>query len=266
MGWYWCNSGPRLRKQYKYCFLGDLFISDKYVRILLVSLEHFYVLCCCCFVSKLGKDGKRIGANGWYDPTDGSIHIDLHAGAKGEGTMLFTAAHELVHFIKQWSPAKFKVLANFLMQEYGKKGVKVESLVLEQIAKAKRNGRTISYDTSYEEVIADSMEMMLSDGNIVEKLAKLKAQDKSLWQKIKDFISDLAAKIRSAYEGMSPDSKEGRYVAEMKDAIEHLQELFTEGLMDASQNYQNTIGSRNMDDFEAAKTPDGESLFQYRAM
>ena len=189
------------------------------------------------FESKL-KNGKRIGANGWYDPKDGSIHIDLHAGAKGEGTMMFTLAHELTHHIRQWSPAKFKALADFLMQEYGKKGVNVDGLVREQMAKAKRGGRTISYDTAYEEVVADSMETMLADGKVMEKLAKLKVKDKSLWNKIKKFIHKLAAKIRSVYEGLAPDSVEGRYVAEMVDSIEKLQELFTEGLVDASKNYQ----------------------------
>lgn len=190
------------------------------------------------FESPVDEKGRHIGANGWYDPKDGSIHIDLYAGANGESTMLFTVAHELTHFIKQWSPAKFKTLANFLMKEYGKKGVSIESLVQAQIAKAKRNGRSISYDTAYEEVIADSMETMLSDGNVVEKLARLKKQDKSLWQRIKDFITDLAAKIRNVYDGLPPDSVEGRYVADMKDSIERIQELFTEGLVDASVNYQ----------------------------
>ena len=189
------------------------------------------------FESEVGANGKRIGANGWYDPKDNSIHIDLHAGAKGEGTMLFTLAHELTHHIRKWSPAKFKTLADFLMQEYGKKGVNVDGLVREQMAKAQRNGRSISYDTAYEEVVADSMETMLSDGNVMEKLAKLKAKDQSLWQKIKDFINELAVKIRSVYEGLTPDSVEGRYVAEMVDSIERLQDLFAEALVDASDNY-----------------------------
>ncbi len=212
------------------------------------------------FESKLDEKGRRVGANGWYDPKDGSIHIDLHAGINGDGTMLFTAAHELTHFIRQWSPAKFKILADFLIQEYGKKGVSVDALVREQMAKAKRNGRTISYDTAYEEVIADSMEAMLSDGKVMEKLAKLKAQDKSLWKKIKDFINELAAKIRAVYEGLSPDSVEGRYVAEMVDSIEKLQELFTEGLVNASENYQmvekNTTEDGGVDREAAVKRSD----------
>lgn len=189
------------------------------------------------FKSKEGEDGRRVGDNGWYDPTDNSIHIDLHAGEQGNDTMLFTASHELVHFIREWSPAKFKVLADFLFEEYGKKDISVDTLIKEQIEKAKEAGRDITYDTAYEEVVADSCETMLSDGKAVEKLEKLKTKDKELWKKIKAFISELAAKIRAVYEGLSPDSKEGRYVAQMKDTAQRLQELFVEALDDASNNY-----------------------------
>ena len=205
------------------------------------------------FESQVDENGKHIGANGWYDPKDSSIHIDLHAGANGEGTMLFTAAHEMTHYIKQWSPEKFKTMSDFLMTEYGEKGVSIEELVQNQIAKAERNGRTISYDKAFEEVIADSMETMLSDGKVVEKLAKLKQQDKGLWQKMKDFISQLAVKIREAYEGVTPDSQEGRLVAEMKDSVEKLQELFTEGLVEASENQQTSEGQKNTAEDGSAK-------------
>ena len=195
------------------------------------------------FESEVDAAGNRVGDNGWYDPKDGSIHIDLYAGANGQGTMLFTLAHELTHFIKQWSPAKFKVLANFLMKEYGKQGVSVDALVQAQIQKAADDGRTIDYDTAYEEVVADSMETMLADGQVVDKLAKLKQQDQTLWQKIKDFISELVAKIRKVYAGLQADSVEGRYVAEMKDAIEQIQEMFTDAVADAGTNFQAAMES-----------------------
>ncbi|MBO5953518.1 MAG: hypothetical protein J6Q53_05310 [Oscillospiraceae bacterium] len=63
------------------------------------------------------KDGKRlyVDENGTEKPapngryTNGrDIYIDLNAGTGGRGTMLYTVAHELTHYIRQWSPAKFK--------------------------------------------------------------------------------------------------------------------------------------------------------------
>jgi len=59
------------------------------------------------------------------------------------------------------------------MEQYGKQGQSVDELVQVQIRKAKSNGRTIDYDTAYEEVIADSMESMLTDGKVIEKLQQL---------------------------------------------------------------------------------------------
>ena len=208
-------------------------------------------------------NGRRQGANGWIDSK--GIHIDTFAGQNGEATMIFTAAHELAHFIKKWSPAKFDILADFLMEEYGKKGVSVDELVRAQQEKARRNGREISYDVAFEEVVADSMETMLSDGKVMEKLAKLKAKDQTLWEKIKSYIADLVKKIKEVYAGLKPNSAEGQYVAEMVDSIERLQELFTEGLIEASENFQ-TIGSIDFENFTEAKNTEGEQLFQYRAM
>lgn len=185
--------------------------------------------------------GKRRGANGWYDPKDSSIHIDIYAGQNGEGTILFTASHELTHFIRQWSPAKFKTLANFVLKQYGDNGVSVSELIAKQISKAAENGRTIDSDTAYEEVVADSMESMLADPDFMERIAELKKQDRSLVEKIHDFLKDFASKIRAAYEGLNPDSEEGRIVSEMADSIETIRDMFAEALVDAGENYSSSL-------------------------
>lgn len=190
------------------------------------------------FESKTDSKGVGTGKNGWFDPRDNSIHIDLHAGSQGADTMLFTAAHELTHFVKKWSPEKFRTLSDFLMGEYGRADVDVETLVQGQIQLAAKNNRKLSYDEAFEEVIADSMETLLADGDVVAKLEKLKTKDRSLWEHIRDFVMDLAGKIRKVYEGLTADSPEGRHVAEMVGAMDRLKELFTEGLSDAGTNYQ----------------------------
>ena len=217
------------------------------------------------FESETDAKGKRIGKNGWYDPKTGDIYIDLYAGQNGESTMLFTASHELTHFIRDWSPAKFKVFADFLFEQYGEKGVSVSDLVRKQIEKAKKRGRTISYDVAYGEVVADACEMMLTDSNAIEVLAKLKAKDKSLWQKIKDFISILVARITKAYEGMNPESEEANYVKEMKDAAERLQALWTEALVDAGESYKANKGqSVSEDDVKYHDRDDGTDSTQHK--
>jgi len=82
---------------------------------------------------------------------------------------------------------------------------------------------------------------MFTDSKAAEKLGRLKGQDKSLWQEIKDFVQGLAEKIRRVYAGLKPDSAEARYVLKMKDSIDRLAELFAEGVMDAGAE-KNTTG------------------------
>ena len=187
------------------------------------------------------ENGRRTGVNGYYDRSTNKIYIDVYSGVQGNDTILFTAAHELTHFVKEWSPDKFGELAGFLIEQYQKKNVSVISLVQRQREKAKRNGREISYDEAFEEFVADSMETMLADGNIVEKLSALKAKDKTLWEKLRDRIRQLVEQIQKVYNGLKADSAEGRYVAEMGDALQRIQDLFTEGVTEASTNYKATL-------------------------
>ena len=224
------------------------------------------------FESKL-VDGKRIGENGSYDPSTRTVRIDLHAGVKGEGLMLYTASHELTHHIKEVSPAKFKVFADALLEEYTKNGISIDRLIANKIDNLKKNGRIKDgmteeqiYDLAHEEVVADSCEAMLVDSNAIESLSKkLQEQDKGLWETIKDFIAKLVERIRAAYKGLSPDSVEAHLVKKMQDSAERLQKLWVEALLDAAETQQ-MIGSRNLADFAEAKTENGEQLFQYRAM
>ena len=194
------------------------------------------------FESKVDADGRRTGANGWYNAKDNSIHIDLYAGVDGKGTMLFTAAHELTHHIREKLPAKFKAFADFLFEQYGEKGISVSELIAEKREFLENNGRITpdmseaqAYDLAYEEVVADACESFLADGEAVAKIAELKAKDKTLWQTIKDFITNLVARIKAAYEGLNPDSREGRLVAEMLDSAEKLQKMWTEMVIEASE-------------------------------
>ena len=200
------------------------------------------------FESKVDAEGKRYytmpngkitGANGWYDPKTGEIWIDLHAGNDGQGTMIFTAAHELTHFIRQWSPAKFKIFADFLFEQYGKKGQDVNQLIRDQIKKAADNGRSISWDEAYEEVIADSCETFLRDSKAAEKISALREKDAGLANKIKSFLGQMLAKMRKlmADLGLAPETKEGKMVAEMTDSIQKLYDLWTDALADAGQAY-----------------------------
>ena len=188
-------------------------------------------------------DGKRQGENGWYDPVKKEIHLDLHAGVDGNGVMLFTAAHELTHHIREVAPAKFKIFADALLEEYTKNGVLLDDLIAKKIEQLERNKKITPnmteeqiHDLAYEEVVADSAEAMLVDSGAIEALSrKIQAKDKGLWERIRDFIAKLVNRIKAAYEGLDPDSAEGKTVRDMMTSAEKLQQLWVDALLEASE-------------------------------
>lgn len=216
------------------------------------------------------KNGKRVYAdetgaehaapNGFYDKN--GVHIDLNAGNDGRGVMLYTLGHELTHYIRQNSPEKFKAFADLIMESFGNRGVSADALIQEQIAKATRNGRNIGYETAYEEMIADSMETILADGKALERLGQIQQKEPSLGQTIRQWAKDTAEKIRAvvnAYKGEKADSLEGRITAQLEQVLPELEELYAEGLADAS-------GTGRAETREGAKkaAPEGGEKYSIR--
>ena len=184
-------------------------------------------------VEDMGDSEGLSRVNGLYDPADDSIHIDLRAGSDGTGTLLYTAAHEFVHRMRRNNEAAFYRLADFLVEQYGKKGISTDALVKQQMADAAADGIELNYDEAFEEMVADAMEAMFTDTDALTKMEKLKTQDRRLWQEIKDFVLGLAEKIKAAYARLKPDSAEARYVLQMKESIDQFAQLFAEGIMDS---------------------------------
>ena len=175
---------------------------------------------------------ERKAPNGMY--INGDIYLDINAGQNGEGIMLNTLAHELTHHIEEWSPEKYKKLCDFLMEQYAEKGVSVSDLVYREIAKAKKNGRDVSFDEAYSDVIANSMETMLHDGTVLNKLART---DIELFNKVKAFIDKIVERIRALYADVDAESLAGKYVANMKDSYTEIQNLFANALTSAGENF-----------------------------
>ena len=192
------------------------------------------------------EHGKRHEApNGMYYK-DGRIYIDINAGAGRNGrVMLQTVAHELTHHIQEWNSAKYKVLADFLAAEYGKRGVDTYSAIkAKQQELSDVRGSTVSFNEAYHEFIADSLSVMFNDGNLYNKLVKLKQTDSALFNELNDFISKLAEKVRKLFNNDRAETAEGRFVQSWDaETIERLQQIFAEALVEASGNYESALNS-----------------------
>lgn len=211
------------------------------------------------------KDLKG-NAYGIYNPATNEMTVDINAG--GDGTLLFTASHELVHYIRNWSPAKFTILADFLMEQYSAKGEDIDARIDDEIKKAynaSRGKHQMTYDEAYEEVVAQAMQRFLTDSNFIERLAALQKKDANLAKRLVAKLKEILESIRTAYQGMNTKDRASQAVQEMGKAIDELYAKMEEGLIAASEA-SHSIGSRNLEDFAEAKNTDGKELFQYKAM
>lgn len=173
------------------------------------------------------------------------------AGDNHEGTIAYTLGHELTHFIKKWSPEKFKVFGDFLVEQYGKHGISTQEMLEAQMSKLNTTDEAVAY----EEMVADACQTMLLDSNAVEKLVQLRQQDKGLFEKIKEFIHNILDKLRKEYAGIDPNSDEAKALRSMTEVVEQLSALFEDAAVDAAQAHsQATEGQQT-----------GEVKFQKRS-
>ena len=195
-------------------------------------------------------DGEYVKAPNGYFVDGNKIYIDINAGNGGEGAMLHTAAHEIAHFIREWNAKGFREIGDFLLKEYGKRGVPVQVLLNEQKEKIKKRYEKESKalpseaklaDMAYEELVCDAMSEMLADEKAYEKLAKLKQKDRTLWAKLGEAIKAVLGKLKGAldiYSKYAPDSKEADFVRGFdKKTFEKLQDLYLKAFVEADANY-----------------------------
>lgn len=169
--------------------------------------------------------------NGFYLPT-GDVFIDLYAGNDGEGTILWTAAHELTHFLHDWNAKGFRELANTLVNQYGSK-------TMSELIDIKAAERDLDRRTAYEEVVADAMEQMFTDPDCRIVMDRIMAENETLGKKIADFLTKFADALDSIYATLPAKSDEARLVANMSSEIRQtLANLYGTGLVEAGKNYK----------------------------
>ena len=190
------------------------------------------------FESQTGEDGKYLGMNGAY--RDGTIYLDVNAGKNsvgiGETAILKTMAHELTHFIQRNS-GQYEALKEFVANHVLESGDSIERLARQKLDNDSTGELTM--DGAMDEVVADACEMMLRNTEAVQRLAN---ENRSLAEKIRDWIGDFVKKLRAAFKGDRATHDEARA---MLDRMVELQKLWDDALVDAAKTMaakENTAG------------------------
>ena len=201
------------------------------------------------FESQTGEDGKYLGMNGAY--RDGTIYLDVNAGKNnvdtGETAILKTMSHELTHFIQQNS-GQYEALKEFVANHVLESGDSIERLARQKLDNDSTGELTM--DGAMDEVVADACEMMLRNTEAVQRLAN---ENRSLAEKIRDWIVDFVKKLRAAFKGDRATHDEARA---MLDRMVELQKLWDDALVDAAKvkaAKENTAGDGSVQE-QASKT------------
>ena len=218
------------------------------------------------YKSSADSTGRLQGANGAY--RDGTVHVDLNAGAAYEGklesaSMLRTVSHELTHYMAEMAPTEFSALQDFMVQRLSQwEGHSIQDLVEGKMATAEQAGHPITAQEALEEVVADGCEMMLRDSKAIRQLAE---ENRTLFEKVRDWMTRFFDALRKAFEGVEAVHPESIHM--MENYAEELQRLWDDALTAAVKNAkEGTLGTAHAD-LKAADTlmnPTQEAAFSLR--
>lgn len=176
------------------------------------------------------EDSLESGAVGEYEGKKGTIRISTNSE-----NFLRTNSHELTHFIKESAPEHFTSYRDTVISAY----LSAEGQTLEQMTESyekayEKHGQKLSRDEIMEEIAADATGKFWNDEEFVQKIAR---KDKTVAQKIVDFLSDMLDAIKSLIKN-EHTGKAAETLAEQKDSFEKARNLWMDALDQASENYK----------------------------
>lgn len=176
------------------------------------------------------EDSLESGAVGEYEGKKGTIRISTNSE-----NFLRTNSHELTHFIKENAPEHFTSYRDTVISAY----LSAEGQTLEQMTESyekayEKHGQKLSRDEIMEEIAADATGKFWNDEEFVQKIAR---KDKTVAQKIVDFLSDMLDAIKSLIKN-EHTGKAAETLAEQKDSFEKARNLWMDALDQASENYK----------------------------
>ena len=207
------------------------------------------------YESKQDANGKYIGENGSYNSATNEIRIDINAGKisanQGHNIMIATLAHELTHYIQNFSTTQYAKLEEFVFDALTKStGINIDELIADEINSLKKTlGEDVTEDVARKELVARGCELMLTDANSIKELAK---RDKGLFGKIKAKIDEWVKNIIKACNSIinkDGSVKSGTVLKEamlLKDFALQMRTMWNEALKEAGES-NSRIVSKNVD-------------------
>lgn len=209
------------------------------------------------------RNGKKL--NGRYNNKTGVIEIALNADANAYA---YVAMHELTHKMRNEHGNSFKTFAEWVKEALESKGQNFEEMVQHQMD-------TYGYSRAVatEEVLCNTVPALLQSE---ENLHKLYQQDRTLFERVMDWVKNLINDIKQAGNVLSQRSRNWAQMDALKGDEGTLQALYDvmEGIMQSDTETvanapagiteqmleDNVIEGKVQSVFEAPVNADGEAI------
>ena len=193
------------------------------------------------------QDGKKHTANGYYE--DGVITLALKSDS-----FIGTMNHEMIHYIRKANPAGYDAMRELVFKLANKSGVDMEKRMAEY---EEEYGEVYGEDTRMadimEEMVADGFQKIVENGaDLKEFLTELHRKDKTLFDKIREFLEKMGETIKALFE----DNTYADFAEDLSRDLENIKQLrkkFAEVLADTGR----------MEEGAAEKTGKGKYAIKY---
>lgn len=134
-------------------------------------------------------------ANGKYDPKEGKGNVIHIAADSSENGLLYVVTHELTHYVKSSNEGEYTFLKDYVLDRLGKAGTDVKARVREYMDKM-----GLDEDVATEEVVAEALPAIW---NSEENVRDFVSQNRSLAEKVRDFLGQMVKTIKSQLKRLS---------------------------------------------------------------
>lgn len=208
---------------------------------------------------RLTTKGVEGGYDGYYDPKNNEIVMDVYAGVgksnikDAELAIVTKSSHELTHWMEDRSPETYAKLKDHIFATLAMKdGKSDEQRIREEIARIKEravlfNRKTgdITPEYAISEIVARGCEDMLAMSDLgKEALSRLTVEErKSFFAKAKEILQDMISYISEILGRYKSKSKEAVALQEYQDRLKEQLKLWEQGMRESIALNQSVIES-----------------------
>lgn len=193
------------------------------------------------------QDGKKHTANGYYE--DGVITLAVKSDS-----FMGTANHEMIHYIRKANPAGYDYMRETVLKLANKNKIDIEEYMEKYREEySEVYGEDVQMEDIMEEMVADGFQKIVENkADLKEFVTELRRRDKTLFDKIKEFLEKMGETIKALFE----DNTYKEFAEDLSKDLENIKQLrkvFAEVMADTGR----------MEEGEAEQTGKGKYAIKY---